>query len=175
MRRISIKVRQFCRDSVVRMQKWLCPSVNIWQIANHSIWHKEHQHLLWRSLLYFFIVSEEAQALYKLFITKTSAVVGRKILFRHFFIPFRKIGDRGGAKTRIMTIYGEQTVIIFWGKGLMDKIALITALPELRALRVTIWHSGSPSLRVVERAEVFTEFRKPQFDLKNLIISFLFC
>ena len=70
MRRISIKVRQFCRDSVVRMQKWLCPSVNIWQIANHSIWHKEHQHLLWRSLLYFFIVSEEAQALYKLFITK---------------------------------------------------------------------------------------------------------
>ena len=142
MRRISIKARQFCRDSVVRMQKWLCPSVNIWQIANHSIWHKEHQHLLWRSLHYFFIVSEEAQTLYKLFITKTSAVVGRKILFRHFFIPFRKIGDRGGAKTRIMTIYGEQTVIT-WSThsskllsaaatrmSLMDEIALITVLPE---------------------------------------------
>ena len=36
--------------------------------------------------------------------------------------------------------------------------------------RVAKWHYGSPSLRVVERAEVFTEFRKPQFDLKNLVI-----
>ena len=41
--------------------------------------------------------------------------------------------------------------------------------------RVTILHYGSPSLRVVERAELFTEFRKPQFDLKNLVMSFIFC
>ena len=41
-------------------------------------------------------------------------------------------------------------------------------LLSLSCIRVTIWHYGSPSLRVVERAEVFTEFRKPQFDLKKL-------
>ena len=60
-----------------------------------------------------------------------------EILFTLFFQKSVCIWKKG-AKTRIMTIYGEQTVIT-WStlnfasaarESLMDEIALITVLPE---------------------------------------------
>ena len=45
----------------------------------------------------------------------------------------------------------------------------------LENVRVAIWHYGSPSLRVVERAEVLPEFMETTDDVKNFVNSFVSC
>ena len=46
---------------------------------------------------------------------------------------------------------------------------------KMKKARVTTWHYRSPSLRVVERAEVLPEFMETSDVVKNFVNSFVKC